>query len=118
MISSINGETLGETLPRALSFALNHFPNGFRIFYILNPTTSFVKDIDGIKYENIFFFTDLRVSIDIYNKFYPDVVLLFSVSEPDKIFTDEEENEEDKKEVIQSLMVMINKAEKVKRSQK
>jgi hypothetical protein len=117
MISSINDKKLEEILPRALSFATNHFPNGFRVFYILNPTTDFINDIEGIKYENFFFFTDLNVSIDVYKKFYPDVVLLFSVSEPDAIFTEEEENEEDKEEVIQSLMSMIIQAEKVKKNQ-
>ncbi|MGB9794294.1 hypothetical protein [Caldisericum exile] len=106
-------EFLEENILNVVDFAIENFKNGFRVFYILNPSSEFFKKVDGIMYGDRFFLTDNSVSFKVYKDFFPDVLLLFAINDISEFNKQEEvDTEKDKDETLDLLSNMIYEAEK------
>ncbi|MGC8789391.1 MAG: hypothetical protein ACP5QM_05700 [Caldisericum sp.] len=106
-------EFLEENILNVVDFAIENFKNGFRVFYILNPSSEFFKKVDGIMYGDRFFVTDNSVSFKVFKDFFPDVLLLFAINDISEFNKQEEvDTEKDKDETLDLLSNMIYEAEK------
>ncbi|MGC9073615.1 MAG: hypothetical protein ACP5H0_05645 [Caldisericum sp.] len=106
-------EFLEENILNVVDFAIENFKNGFRVFYILNPSSEFFKKVDGIMYGDRFFVTDNSVSFKVFKDFFPDVLLLFAINDISEFNKQEEvDTEKDKDETLDLLSDMIYEAEK------